>query len=537
MNKGTRLIAGMGMLCLVAGCKTADDYKEERYSGSTKTINEINQRYELKEGDVLSLQTCVDLAVTHNLDLATYKAQLKVADGRTAAEWLGMLPDLTVSNDFTDRSNYSGSESTGVGGGSSGNSGATRSSDKYENQFKVELALSALDFGMAYLNAMQSEDRALIVQEQQRRAEQNLRLDVARAYFRVAATQDAIDSTAQLLEECRGIDLMLEELAKTNQIDHFRIIDEQRRFIRMERQLREYTRNYKDACVDLRSLMGLAPGGDIRVDAAPLRAMYDLDLPEIDVLEKIALVERPELYQMDIQTHITVNEARKSILMMFPSVRAVTDFTNSSNPFLYNQSWWEVAIKASYNLLKLPQQIAIYRQRESEVDELELRKMALAIGVMSQVRIAHANLLEVKSLQELNERNYRNYAKGLDIALQDGAGSGALSKLNLDALRMEEVQAKIDAQLSLGSYYVAYYQLQNAVGISDFTQPNIERIALEIAQAEARERSAEEESKAAQLLADNYRTNNAVFNGVKLGHTTMDNSTRAKYADLLPKAE
>ena len=87
-------------------------------------------------------------------------------------------------------------------------------------------------------------------------------------------------------------------------------------------------------------------------------------------MEQIAVMQRPELYETDVQKHINILECRKTILLMFPNVRLYADWSNSNNSFLYNKSWWELGLRAAYNLLKVPQSIAKvradYKQIETE---------------------------------------------------------------------------------------------------------------------------------------------------------------------------
>ena len=80
-----------------------------------------------------------------------------------------------------------------------------------------------------------------------------------------------------------------------------------------------------------------------------------MDIPDISLLEQIAVLKRPELYETDMQKHINIIECRKTLLMMLPNVRLYGDFINNSNSFLMHQSWWELAVRAAYNVLKTPQ--------------------------------------------------------------------------------------------------------------------------------------------------------------------------------------
>ncbi|MFA7231587.1 MAG: TolC family protein [Victivallaceae bacterium] len=535
MFRAFRYLAIFSIAVLLWGCHSAEYYREQRVEKARKHFDTISKKV-IEKGALFTLPLCIQVALRQNLDLKVYELKERITQEKVTAEMLGMLPDLTISDDVTSRNGQPGSSSQNIQTGAQTYPAST-SSDKTENNFKVEMALSVLDFGLAYLNASQAEDRALVALEQKRRAAQNLTMDVVRTYFQVAAAQDAIDTTEQLLVKCHNVENTFAELEKSKSLDPLRMLDERKRFIRLEKRLMAYRRSYQNSCIELRALMGYLPINEIKVDTTCLKQISVVSLPDINLLEKIALIERPELYQLDIQTNITVTEARKTILMMFPNVKAFVDFTNSSNSYLYNQSWMEIGARAAYNLLKLPQQIATYRAIDSEVDEISMRTLSLSIGVMSQVRIAHANILEVKERFELDEKVYNAYNDHLKIAKQNYKSGGALSSLELDRLELETAETQIDRALSLSNYYLAYYRLLNTIGVQSLDQKTLDRVLEEIKISEAREKAESEKhkraiAKASQTIKENIVT----FNGIALGNNTINDSQRSKLDALIPKA-
>jgi outer membrane protein TolC len=467
---------------IFTSCSSEESYRRERVLKAEKHFENIAGRT-MDKGKVFLLPECIELALKNNLDLQVSELKEKIANERVTAEILGMLPDLTVTNDYKARSNIPASSSKSVATGGA-TYGFSQGQDKDENNFKVELLFSALDFGLAYLNVVQAQDRTLIEKQQTQRAAQNLRLDVVKAYFRVATIQDAIETTEKLLEECRNIDNAFSELAKTKDVSLLRLLDEHKRFIRLQQRMMEYRRSYLNSCIELRTLMGYAPFGEIRVDSTVLSKLTEIDLPEIDLLEKISPTERPELYNLDIQLNITLNEARKVILMMFPNVQMVADFNNSSNSFLLHTSWWEIGVRAAYNVLKLPQQIAKYRSLNGEMDELEMQTLSMTIGVMAQVRISQAEMLEAKERYELDEKVYQIYYQHLEYALGSFNVGGALSQLELDRIKMETAEAQIQRTQSLGNYYVTYYRVMNAVGLASMDPETIRKLKEKIEKSE-----------------------------------------------------
>ena len=533
MFKPFRVIFILAILFVLAGCHGAKEARERRIQTATDHMSKIKMKV-LPKGQVFSLVDCIAIALQHNLDLKVYELKERIASEKVTAQMLGMLPDLSISNQFHSRNKTPGSSSYSIETGKE-SLVSSRSVDNTINNLKIELALSVLDFGLAYLNSAQAEDRDLITVEQKRRAEQNLKLDIVKTYFKVAAAQDAIDTTEKLLEKCKNLEKVFQQLEATKSVSQLRLLDERKRFIRLEKRLMAYRRSYQNACIELRALMGYLPINDIRVDTACLKLLTISTLPDINTMEKIALVERPELYQLDIQTSITVTEARKTIIKMFPQVKIFMDFINSNNSFLYTQSWWEIGVHAAYNLLKLPQQIAKYRALDSEVDEIAMRTLALSIGVMAQVRIAHANILEAKERYELDDKAYQAYKKHLKVASQTFASGGALSKLELDRYELETAETFINRLISMSSCYVAYYRLLNTLGVNSLDPATIEIVMREVKRSEAKQRARELSKITVTAYVD--LSKELKYNGVILGNNTASEEIRDKFDAIAAQAK
>ena len=189
------LAFGIASAFFLSSCKTEDDYRKERVQRAAEQFENAKKR-QIVGDKVLSLQDCLKLAMEHNLEIKVQNMEKDAAKNIMLAEILGMLPDLSITDNFTARNNQPGSSSEAVA--KTGETyGYSTSSDKNVNNMSVDLAFSLLDFGLAFFNSQQSHDRVLMKDKQIQRIRQNLALDVVRAYFKVAATQRAIDVTTK----------------------------------------------------------------------------------------------------------------------------------------------------------------------------------------------------------------------------------------------------------------------------------------------------------------------------------------------------
>lgn len=498
------VIGGTALLGCISGCKSFDEYKKDRLEYAVKHF-ERAQHTDIPAGKVLTLNECVAMAIKNNLDLKVFGEEEKVAKEMRTAEVLGMLPELNISDNLTRRDNTPASSSKQINGEKGpGTYTYSQSQDQTINYLNIDLALSVLDFGLAFFNTCQSNDRMLLRQQRTRRAEQNLVLDTVRVYFQVAASQRAIKVTRKLLEDCKNSCKLVADLADAGRISPFRAYDESRKFMDMEKRLTNYIRSYENSCVELRALLGLYPSAEIQVEESILDKVPDFKLPEMILMEQIALLKRPELYEIDMQKHINILECRKTIVTMFPNVRIFLDFTNSTNGFLYHYSWWEIGIRAAYNLLKLPQQIARYRAYSSQVDAEEYRTYAQAIAVMAQVRIANSNLVSCKEKLDIATRFNNIYSDNLKRAEQRNSTSGELSQLEMDHIRLSTAETEVERYIALGNYYVSYYRILNILGIENLHDKTVDELKQEL--NEERTKASAELEKAKQEYDQNQKT-------------------------------
>ncbi|MBO4304874.1 MAG: TolC family protein [Lentisphaeria bacterium] len=481
-------------VCL-SSCKSRESYMDER--AEKAVLDTQRARYmELSDGRAYTLDQCIKFALKHNLQVRLHELDVKVAQENKMAELMGMLPELNFNENFTARSNTaaSGSEKIKESGSTYGYS---TSEERQVNYFNIDLLFSVIDLGLSYWNTEIAHNKALLHKQRAVRVTQNIQLDVVKAYFKVAAAQRAKNRTEKLLEDTRKRSEEIRKLSTQGKVDPIMAFDVQRKFTAMEKQLTGYVRVYTNACVELRTLMGLYPSPMISVDESCLDSFPSVPLPSIELMEQIALLQRPEMYESDIQRQINVMECHKVILMMFPNVKLYADWSNSSNKYLYHRSWMELGIRAAYNLLLLPHQIAKYSAYSKQVEAETMKRYAQSLAVMAQVRLSHANLRSALELYKKDKKisdDYRNYlsrAKELQ-----GSGSGKFKGADVEYMQLETVKAEIDSVLALGNCYVAHYQLLNAMGVDNADFRTIDTYTEELADAQ---KAAEKVMKEARM--------------------------------------
>ncbi|MFH0785309.1 MAG: TolC family protein [Pseudomonadota bacterium] len=464
-----------GLVCLsclvfLSSCASAPDYKQLRIERATAHFTTIKQQ-KIGQQETLTLSKAINLALVNNLELKVQGLQESIENERQTAAMLGMLPEMRFTGTAQTRNNEPGSSSESLLTHTQSLE-PSRSSEKKESSFEFGMMFSVIDFGLSYYNSQQAKDQITIVGQQKRRQAQNLVVDVTETYLKVAAAQHAMEKTEAMLSISEKTTSDLQEVQQKQLLSGMKAMEQQIGFFQLKQRLTEYKRSYQNNRFQLAALMGYYPDGEIRVDTSMLGRLAENSVPSIESLECIALENRPELMENDVREHVSQVEAHKAILKMFPQVKLFADFTDSSNTFLYNNSWWQVGLRASFDLLNLPGRYYEYKANEMDTERLKAKALALSVGILTEVRIAHANLAEIKERFQISDKLYQTRVKYLETARQNLGKTDGISPLEVKRIEMETVEAATHRDLALASYYMAWQRLLNAVGRENLVTPS-----------------------------------------------------------------
>lgn len=477
LKTGTRC-ALCGIIISLAGC---DFYRNSRIERSRLAIEhfERSQKSTLGEIKKFTLQDCIDIALKQNLDLQLAKLEQSIAREARSAEMFGALPSLTFSESLATRNNTPAARSEKAARDGM-TYGYSTTEARNTHVFGVDAALSVLDFGLACFNTQQAHNRVVLSVQRMRRLAQNITLNVQKAYIRVAVSQRSMTLYRQALADSQNRYAALADLQRSAKISPSRAFDEARDLAEIERRLAACVGEYDAAFAELRQLLGLYPGESFSIDESLINTLPQFNLPDIALMEQIALLQRPELYESDLQREFNLIECRKKLLLLFPNIRLFASFTDSSDRFLYNSSWWDLGLRASYDLLRTPQSIYRLKTARRESDADDLRAYAQAVGIMTQVRLAHSALLAAEDLHAVNTRLCTLLDAELDYARENVTDAMTpVLQLELDHITRITLEARVAHCLSTGESHIAFYQLLNTLGL-----PSMERQSIDMLEAE-----------------------------------------------------
>src|SRR5690606_4600619 len=97
---------------------------------------------------------------------------------------------------------------------------------------------------------------------------------------------------------------------------------------------------------------------------------------------------RPELAEEAYRARISEDEARKALLALFPNFNFDAAYNYDSNRFLVNNSWASLGMGVAFNLVKAFSRPAVERSNEAQRQLDEARRLATAMAILTQTRMA-----------------------------------------------------------------------------------------------------------------------------------------------------
>lgn len=406
----------------------------------------------------ISFEEALSRTLKYNLDHRLKLMENALADGLLEVGKYEMLPSLITSAGYTKRDFPSAEKSfTIVNGNIVDNVPGTYSgsTEAQRHTYNIDFSWNILDFGVSYYRSKILADQYLIAEERRRKVIQNIYQDVTSAYWRALGAQRMVKQADELLVEVKstletlrlaqnqGIVLTKESLASQRALlDTINLLTARRQELLLAKR-------------ELQALMNLEPNINFEVSeiAEPTLKALPKDLEK---LEDLALFQRPELRQEDLQKRITANETKKQLVSFFPNVNFTAGLAYDSNKYAYDNSWTEVGTKIGFNLFKLFAIPSTLKARDTQEKVDDARRMALSMAVLTQVRVS----LE-RYQMALNELDVIKESHKVDSMSKEYAKASLNSKIESE---VEYLRAKAKSLNTEFQRYQAYAAAQNAYG-------------------------------------------------------------------------
>ncbi len=361
----------------------------------------------------IDLHTAIAIAVRNNRDLRLSVMESALSQSQRDLQKFDMLPDIALSAGYSEFTELQPSTSKTVASDDSvapsidGTEGYTISRDKGQATRGIEFTWNALDFGLSYIRAGQQADRYLIAKELERKAIQNITRDIIRSYWKAQASENLLKKLNPLLkrvEDALADSQYIEELLISAPMDSLLY---QKELLDVQRTLQTQQRALINSKNELASLMGLLPSEKFTL-AENDTYLTNLNM-DIQAMEEIALLSRPELMESRYQKRITSKDTRAAMLALIPSLKFNAAYGYTNNDYLLNQDTTEYGASIGGNLFDIFSIGATRKASKANQELIAERHLAIAMTVLSQVHLSNINY-------DLAIEEYDTAQRYLDVA-------------------------------------------------------------------------------------------------------------------------
>jgi len=414
----------------------------------------------------VSLYESIARALKYNLDFHLEYSEKVLASTELDLSRYELLPQLVVDSGYNGRENFSGSSSQSLITGSQSLSTST-SSNRDVFTTNLKLSWNVLDFGLSYIRAKQAGDKVLIAEEEKRKVVNRIVQDVRAAYWR-AVTNDRLSLKVDKLLERVSKAIEESKLIEIKRLDRpLTALTYQRELIGIKRELQELQQNLALAKIQLAALMNLRPGEDYQL-AIPERTstVKKIDISP-EMMEQLALENRPELRTISYEERINKQEAKAAILSLFPGLDLNFGKSYSTNSFLFNKNWLNYGAQVSWNLLNLFKYPSTKKNIKARERVLEARRLALSMAVMTQVHVSLAQY-EHSQLEYKTASDFYITQQKILKQIQTGIETNTVTEQSLIREEMNMMVAEVKYDIAYSNIENAYGSIFAALGIDPF---------------------------------------------------------------------
>ena len=365
------------LVFILAGCSTSPvPLTDSEVSARVQRDRSLLAAQPMPGPGPYTLQALQARALAQNLDLRIAALDALVARGELDLADLARLPQLTFTAGYTTRD-------------PPGNASDRIPSDRKRSTENLELAFNILDFGISYLRARQSANQALIADERRTRLAHTVLNDVREHYWIVALGSARENERARmrgLLE--RGIDGAT-RLVKLRLLDPLVALSYHEGLVELRRQMSDLDSELSVSRARLARLVNAPAAEELSVDLlAPRPQLLDVEGLESRSLEDLALLDRPELREADLNVRNRRLDIDAAYWQLLPSIRLRVAQMYDSSTAIAISRWDE---NGSLSIVPILGYLAAFERislAERSVSREEVRRLGLALATIEQVRVA-----------------------------------------------------------------------------------------------------------------------------------------------------
>ena len=441
---------------LLSGCGTLSPVPYQPEEIRERVTQDRLQMYADQEpvNAPLTFHEAASRALKYNLDYKLKLMENALSKSLHDVSTYEMLPRVVAGAGYAWRNNDSGGRSIGIEDGVQTLRPST-SQERERTLANLTFSWNVLDFGVSYYRAQQKADQVLMAEERRRKVAQNVLQDVRNSYWRALGSQKLLGRVDGLLGRVTKALDYAKKVEKDGLMPQPQVLAYQRALLDATSLLTLRRQDLELARAELTALMSIPPNTPYT-----LADDKEIVLPPVptnlDALEQMALEKRPEIMEEWYRRRVTENDIKAAKLLLWPNLSIDAGPQYDSNKYNYNSHWTDVGARLSWNILKLTQYPALQRAQEDQNKTDDMRRMALSMAVLTQVRIG----IQRYSLS-LAELKFSDESLRVDQRMLNFAQAAAKTQFDSE---LEVIRAEARALLAEYQRYASYSNAQAAWG-------------------------------------------------------------------------
>ena len=422
----------------------------------------------------VTLYDAMARAIKYNLDykVELYEEALRSSESELVN--LDKLPRLVANAGYSGRNNFSGSNSLALEGPLEGQESLVSSTSSQRDVLDADLSLSwdVLDFGLSYVRANQAADAVLVANERKRRVANRIIEDVRTAYWRAVSAERLVNKLSNLESDIEKALTESDEAYRKRQTSPLAALTYQRELLDIQSTIQTMHNESFAAKRQLAALMNVDPSKEFTL-ALPARESGNTEIEfNPDAMMRFALLNRPELRELNYEQRISENEATAGLLQLLPSLRFFGGFNYNSNSFLFNSDWLSWGARASWNIFEVFKYPHVKKTNELQQELLDQRALALTMAVVTQVHVS-ASRYEIAKRRLATSANYFEVNNNILEQTQIGYDARNVSYQNFVREQMNSIVAEARYDIARASVENAYANVFASIGQDTFGDINV----------------------------------------------------------------
>lgn len=445
-----------------------------------------------QERRVLTLEESLEIAKESNLTVQTAEQNLKTAAAQVRAARAGLLPRITANGDYTYFRDVQKSVIQAEGGfgfpppggsGTDAGEGAemqpmpTPTGDNeaelielefgahHNLQGTVSLTQPIFAWGRYYYGYQAAKLSYQAVEREVAAAHHQLRLDVSEAFYGVLVAQEFVRVSQQsvaLVEKQLGIAEASFEAGAATNFDVLRakvqLANARSQLIRAENGVRIAKNGYK-------TLLNIPLSEDVSVQGSlGTVGEHPLAAGSLEALIQQALENRPEMVRSQLNERAARKQVDVAKTRRLPDIGFFSNYQISQNERLTQMNRiWSLGLRINIPIFDGFATEAAVQQRESVLKQTELGSAQLTSAVEFEVRSAYLNLLEARTLIEVQRETVAQARESVRIA-NIQFENGIITTVALTDTQLALAQTEVNRLQAHHDYVVGLARLEKAIG-------------------------------------------------------------------------